>query len=54
MTTLLIIVVLVVLLGGGGYGSYSMRARGPGYSIGGIIITILIIWVVLHLLFRVV
>ena len=54
MSTLLVIILVLVLLGGGGYGSYSLRARGPGYSIGGILITILIIWVVLHLLFRVV
>jgi hypothetical protein len=54
METLVVIVLVVILLGGGGYGSYSLRARGPGYSIGGIIVTIIIIWLVLHLLFRVI
>ncbi len=54
MTTLLIIIVVIVLLGGGGYGAYSFRGSGPGYSIGGILVTLLVIWVVLHLLFHVV
>ncbi len=53
MTTLVVLVV-ILLLGGGGYGSYSMRSNGPGYSIGSLLVTLLVIWLVLHYLFRVV
>ncbi len=54
MTTLLIIVVIILLLGGGGFGAYSFRSSGPGYSIGSLVVTLLVIWLVLHYLFRVV
>ena len=60
-TTIIIIIVLLVVLGGGGYGYSALRRPGytgggfsPVYGIGGLLVTILFLWLVFHLLLHVV
>ena len=58
-TTLIItIVVLLLVFGGGGYGYYSTRTvtGGPGpsvgfnptYGIGGVVVTLIVLWALFH------
>lgn len=63
-TTTIVIIVLVLLLlgGGGGYGYYTTRAStgglvrtstfNPTYGIGGTIVTLILLWVLLHYFFH--
>ena len=51
MSIIFIVVIPVLLFGGGwGYSNRSTLGPGYGYSFGGIIVFILIVWLVLHLL----
>lgn len=61
-TTIIVIIVLLLLFGGGGYGYYSTRSSvgGPGrvavfnptYGIGGLVVSLLVLWLLLHYVLR--
>ena len=54
MSTILIVLVIIFLLGGGGFGWYSSRPGyagiSPTYGIGGLFVTVLVVWLFLRLL----
>jgi hypothetical protein len=50
VTTLVIILVAVLVLGGGGYYYRTNPGAPVGYGLGGLVITILVIWLLLRLL----
>jgi hypothetical protein len=57
-TTIIVIIVLLLVFGGGGYGYYSTRSSvgGPGrvvvfnpaYGIGGLVVSLLVLWLLFH------
>jgi hypothetical protein len=61
-TTIVILVLVLVLLGGGGFGYYTIRASTGGpvrvansnstYGIGGTIVTLILLWALLHYFFH--
>jgi hypothetical protein len=63
-TIIVIVLVLLVLGGGGGYGYYTIRSStggpvrvstfNPTYGIGGVLVTLLVLWVLLHYLLHVI
>lgn len=63
-TIIVIVLVLLVLGGGGGYGYYTIRAStggpvrvstfNPTYGIGGLLVSLLVLWALLHYFLHVV
>ncbi len=61
-TTIVIIVLVLVLLGGSGFGYYTIRSStggpvrvataNPTYGIGGTIVTLILLWALLHYFFH--